>query len=90
MCLFSPALNQFYHLTADALLGKQLSGVHSKTNANTVSHQGDVGASPLDLGLADGQDKVRLHDCILHIKGSAVEQLVLKENYRVRVSDSCL
>merc|ERR1711971_4616 len=78
------------HLNADALLGKQLSGIHSKTNANAVSNQGDVSAGSLDLGLANGQDKVGLHDGVLHVEGCSVQQLILKENNRVRVYDSCL
>merc|ERR1719180_159802 len=68
----------------------QLSSIHSKANANAVSNQGDVRASSLGLGLANGEDKVGLHDGVLHIEGCAVEQLILKENNRVRVSDSCL
>ena len=79
-----------YHLAADALLSKQLCCIHSKTNANAVSHQGDVSAGPLNLGLANGQDKVGLHDSVLHIEGCTVKQLVLKKNDRVRVSNCCL
>ena len=69
MCLFTPV----NHLAADALLGKQLCCIHGKTNANAVSHQGDVGARPLDLGLANGQDKVGLHDGVLHVESCTIE-----------------
>ena len=78
------------NLTADALLGKNVRSVHGKTHANAVSHQRDVSSSPLDLGLADGQDKVGLHDGVLHVEGCAVEQLVLQEDNGVGVPDGCL
>ena len=78
------------HLTADALLGKNVRSVHGKTHANAVSHQRDVSSSPLDLGLADGQDKVGLHHGVVHVEGCAVEQLVLQEDNGVGVPDGCL
>ena len=78
------------NLTADALLGKNVRSIHGKTHANAVSHQRDVSPSPLDLGLADGKDKVGLHDGVVHVEGCAVEQLVLQEDNGIGVPDGCL
>merc|ERR1719225_1571021 len=78
------------NLTADALLGKNVRSIHGKAHANAVSHQRDVSPSPLDLGLADGQDKVGLHHGVVHVESCAVQQLVLQEDNGVGVPDGCL
>ncbi len=52
--------------------------------------QGQVLALPLDLGLADGQDKVVALGLLRHGEALAVHQLVLEERRRVRVADGGL
>ena len=49
-----------------------------------------VRSLPLNLGLADGQGEVLLHDLIIHLEGCSVEKLVLEEDDGVGVANGCL
>ena len=72
------------HLDADALPLQLGGGAQRPGHHGLGSHQGDVGAGPLDHGLADGDGIGRLRHG--HRLGQ-VKQLVLEENHRVVVPD---
>lgn len=72
------------------LLLQNLSGLQSVGDVLAVGDNGDVGSLLLDLGLADGEDKVFGELFRGEREGDTVQELVLEETDGVGVSDSGL
>jgi len=83
--------SQVDDFSADVVITlEHFSGLKGEADHLSVSSDSDISACSLDLGLANRDQKVFVHNCRVYIKFNTVHHFVLEEHDGVVVADRCL